>query len=151
MDGYCTLNTDASVGRAAGGWAVWITTDAKRIKEWGTFRQPVADSNMAEMMAIINGIHIIKRRLPKPRILVVNTDSLFCRNVINRQWVSANPELATMARRLILECRYFPKVYAKEIRGHTTINTPRHAVNRWCDAYARRGMRGLVDAVTKGK
>lgn len=53
MEGYCTLNTDASVKGDVGGYAIWIVSDVGRLRRYGRFRTPVSDANLAEMMADI--------------------------------------------------------------------------------------------------
>lgn len=146
MVGYCTLNTDASVKDNVGGYAIWITTDEGRIKRYGRFKVPVNDSNKAEIMAVINGIHIILQRNIKPDYLIVNTDNRTCRAVINSKLrPGSDDEFKKLAEHLIELCSKFPFVLAKKIKGHTKYKTARHHVNRWCDEYARKGRLGIKD------
>ena len=35
-----------------GGYAIWIVSDAGRLRRYGRFKTPVSDANLAEMMAV---------------------------------------------------------------------------------------------------
>lgn len=143
---YCTLNTDASVKGNLGGYAIWITTNRGRIRKYGRFKIPVNDSNKAEIMAVINGIHLILANNICVDTLVVNTDNAFCRDVVNKkQKGSSNQDLAQLSIQLLEFCSNFNMVYAKSIKGHTKLKTTRHYVNRWCDEHARKGRLGIFE------
>lgn len=145
MEGYCTLNTDASVKGDVGGYAIWIVSDAGRLRRYGRFHTPVSDANLAEMMAVINGLHLVLSLGLPVQTMVVNTDNATCRSVINKQgaYRSQNRALQEMADLLWSMCQGFPTIYAKHLKGHTRNTSARHVVNRWCDEYTRRGRLGL--------
>lgn len=149
MKGYCTLNSDASVDlkNKIGAYAVWIKTDFVTIKHAAKFKNPVGDSNMAEIMSVINGIHIILKKNLPVEVLVVNTDNKMCRDIVNNKRKTVPDSFKEVFDMLLDLCKRFPICYAKSIKGHTNIKTARHHVNRWCDEQAgkmRRSKNGKL-------
>ena len=140
MDGYCTLNSDASVdiNNKIGAYALWIKTDSITLRVAGKFKSPVNDPNKAEIMAVINGMHLILNKGLKVRVLVVNTDNLMCRDIINGKRKVVPKGFTHLFSEIKRVQSNFPKCYAKRIKGHTDINDARHFVNRWCDKQAKR-------------
>lgn len=140
MRGYCTLNSDASVdmSRSIGGYAIWIKTDFVTIKHYDKFKIPVDDANKAEIMAVINGIHlIVKNNIPLDT-LVINTDNQMCRDIVNKKRDTVPDSFLSLYTMLREACEKFPTCYAKKIKGHTKIKSARHHVNRWCDEHAKK-------------
>lgn len=71
---WVTLYTDASVTREGASWAAWLRSDSGRIVESGPLEN-VADSNLAEMLAIIEGVRVGRERWPHASGFLVRTDS----------------------------------------------------------------------------
>ena len=144
MKGYCTINSDASVdiSKGVGGYAIWIRTDHTCIKLADRFKGKVNDSNMAEIMAVINAIYVVLMRKISVDVLVINTDNKMCRDIINRRRKNVPDKFTEVFNTLNELCRHFKICYAKHIKGHTKLDTARHHVNRWCDEYANKGRHG---------
>lgn len=133
----CTVNTDASFvhQKKEGGWAFWLVSDYYKVRDYGKFKEPVHDVQTAEMMAVINALHIVKKRGVVFDRIVVNCDNSTVRACINRMEPHNKFPVSLV---LINILRSFGcKVYAKEIRGHSKESTPRQIVNNWCDKMSR--------------
>jgi ribonuclease HI len=129
-----TIITDASFcpDTKAGGWAVWIAGDiGARIKQSGPFKENPATSNLAEIMAAINGCAIAYRA--GARTMLIQSDCLGVKAAIMKGsalWKAA-------------KAAHFPdaKITYRHVKGHTKNPAARSWVNRWCDEQAGLHMR----------
>lgn len=137
-----TVITDASFcpRTQAAGWAAWIRLDGRKdpIKQYGSFKEPVATSRDAEMLAAINGVFIAAKEGATQ--VLVQTDCLavvhmFEGITVNRAIKEAFTRARTKAGILGIT------VSAKHVRGHTNDPASRSWVNRWCDEQAGKEMR----------
>lgn len=137
-----TVITDASFcpKTKAAGWAAWVRVDciSEPIKRYGAFRDRVASSRDAEMLAAINGV-FIAAKFGATRILV-QTDCLAVVHMFEGVTVKQAIKLAfTRAQEKagILGLN----VSAKHVKGHSKDPASRSWVNRWCDEQAGKEMR----------
>lgn len=72
---WVTLYSDASLGPDGASWGVWLRSEAGRIIESSVFPPSVRDSNLAEILAVIEGIRIGRVRWPQATGFLVRTDS----------------------------------------------------------------------------
>lgn len=135
---YITINTDASflMSKNIGGFGIWIKCDHFTIKESGTFKNSISDSNEAELKALINAIHIINKRKMFDHTLVINCDNQTVRQIINK---------GIAPKRFLIEIEMlkdlikpYSEVYAKKIKGHCRGKNARQYVNNWCDTSSRK-------------
>lgn len=138
----CTVNSDASYDplTKTGGYAFWIicdVTDDKPviIKNYGKFRNNITDSNEAEIKCVVNALHTIYQYRNEFEWLIINCDNQTVANIGSTGKVPSKFELEGKELLRLLEC--FRNVKFKPIKGHTSIDSPRHYINRWCDKYAK--------------
>lgn len=143
-----TLFTDASFCNRSriAAYAAWAKADGRTVRHSGVLKQPVANSSLAETMALVNGIYlsIAAMRPPAASKIIAQTDC-----------VAAIEALSGMLRRshtiqqyAAVVAAYREKIAAagisvefRHVSGHKGTATPRNAVNTWCDNECRRLMR----------
>lgn len=142
-----TIIADASwcPDTKAAGYGYWIACQRGRRNGGGTIRRQVSTSQVAEMMAVVNGIWhgMVEGYIVRGDVLLVQTD---CQNAINlfragdRGTTEEREVLAFLgklvqANELTLNLRH--------VKGHTSGDTPRTYVNNVCDKVAKKHMRGM--------
>lgn len=145
-----TIITDASVDHTVGtgGYGFWAVSKRGKYAGQGVFGCRVESSNAAEMMAIVNAIHIALRKgvvHPGDDILV-QTDSMHAishfsgvRKKNSQAAIKYRPlvdrlNALTMTENLSIKFRH--------VKGHTRSGDKRSKAQRMADKRARAAMRG---------
>lgn len=148
-----TVITDASYDHEtrAGGFGYWAVSERQRHSAGGPFRSLARNNNVAEMMAIINGVHLAfvhEVALPGDAILA-QTD---CQAAIlafeGKRLLQEDERIIVDGLKTLLQIRN-ATVRFKHVKGHTSGKEPRLWVNNHCDALAKKGMREARDAARK--
>ena len=148
-----TVNTDASYepNRKTGGYGIWIKSNFFTIKKAGQFKGQVNDSNEAEIKALINALHILKKNPRKFKGLVINCDNAAARDIVNTGRVAERFKEEGNKLKELLKDYKFAK--AKVIRGHKDGHNARQWVNNWCDnaskEYRRKEMSKEIKKLEK--
>jgi len=143
-----TLFTDASFSNRykRGTWAAWFKVDGKTSRFSGTIVAELQQSGDAELAALANGLFAITRTLGPTTgdKIIAQTDSVEAITAV-RMLTHSRPyakDVVTYIDKLrnihgfTLELRH--------VKGHKGAQTPRHAVNTWCDGECRRLMGLLI-------
>jgi ribonuclease HI len=142
-----TMFSDVSVSseRKIGTYAIWAKTNGQTFRHIGAFRFPVSDSNLAETMAIVNGLYFVIRNFnPPPQSkIIAQTDSGCAIGVLtgrigNHMFAGAVERRDALLRGNAIEVEY------RLIKGHSGRGTPRDAVNHWCDIECRSLLREML-------
>lgn len=146
-----TVNTDASYShqRQSAGYAFWIKCDLFKIQKGGTFKSLPKNPLEAEMMCIANALHTLSTydRLPKCKLIVVNSDCLNCFKLIYRKSPSkAGRKVYEIVRELKKKASV-PKVEFRHVKAHSGKGDARSYVNEWCDTEAKKWMRGHNNSI----
>lgn len=135
-----TVLADASFDdrRNLGGWAAWVRLDtmSRPVVGYGSFKQTISKSHLAEVQAAINGMHIAWNRGAQKILLrsdCLAVDSLVRGTSKDKAAIALwNEGLYTM-RGLIINSRH--------VKGHQTGELDRAGwVNNWVDKHARKGL-----------
>ncbi len=134
-----TVITDASFCSRtnAGGWAAWIAYDGgAKGRHSGMFRSRPANSGIAELQAVLNGIWFAYQN--GARDILVQTD---CMPIVHAVQGIGKGTYVSMYREA--KAVHFPlaAVRAKHVRGHTAKDDSRSWCNRWADSAAKKQMR----------
>ena len=139
-DKILTINCDASwnPNKSIGGWAFWISHSSGRFKRWGEFKNPVTDSNEAEIKACCNALYFVMsgNNFNALKLIIINCDNSVVRDIINKKKI--NDRYKAEGNKLLDLCSKYELVIAKVIKGHKTNYNPRQYVNNWCDEYSRK-------------
>lgn len=154
MTGYTfTVNTDAShhPQTKTSAWACWIKSQHYLIKESGLFPEPVANSSVAELMAIEQALLLLDNLIHtevflstrEERIrLFINTDSQWTIHALTGQ-IKRSKHLAVARRIRALTERY--DIEVRHVKAHTKGSDARSWVNNWCDRASRKLVRQRVE------
>lgn len=137
-----TLITDASwcPGSRVGGWASWARGNGAKMAMSGQLRGIAHSSTEAEMMALVNGLHVTVqgfRLMAGDRVLVQSDCVPALEQLaldhgayegVRKAWHSL-----VQARGLLVEYRH--------VRGHEGGHSARSWVNEWADREAKKHMR----------
>ncbi|HUN43826.1 MAG TPA: RNase H family protein [Acetobacteraceae bacterium] len=143
-----TLFTDASYCNRSriGAYAAWAKADGRTVRHSGVLKQSVANSSLAETMALVNGIFVAltAMRPPAASKIIAQTDCLTAIHALTGLLRKA----ATITQYEAVVVAYREKIAAagiivefRHVSGHKGTVTPRNAVNTWCDAECRRLLR----------
>lgn len=139
-----TVNTDASYShqRNAAGYAFYIICDLFKIQKGGMFKKMPKNAMEAEMMCIANALHtiLVQKELPKCKIIVINSDCLFCFPLVSKKSKNAIGRAIYRILRDLRKRLGMPKFEFRHVKAHTNVQDARSFVNRWCDAEAKRWM-----------
>ena len=149
----------------AGGWGVWLKSDAleRGVVKGGPIRVDVTRPNVAELIAIANGLYVAKRiqLLSRSAVVMIQSDCIEALAWIRGRIPSTacNPAprgvpvgVATgkpRARRLVtppldtiaaIVDEFDLRLQVRHVRGHQE-GDKRQYVNRLCDEIAKAGMR----------
>lgn len=137
-----TVITDASFcpRTRAAGWAAWVRVDGRKepIRRYGAFKQPVASSRDAEMLAAINGVFIATKEGATE--VLVQTDCLAVVHMFEGVTVQKSIKNAFVRAKAKAGVQGV-RMSARHVKGHTSDAAPRSWVNRWCDEQAGKQMR----------
>lgn len=146
-----TMFTDAGVvhSQKIGTWAMWARTTDQFARFSGEFRDPITDSNHAELRAIVNALVIIVRKFQPERgaRIIAQTDSLWAISTLVGKGKKtparkrASDDIA-LARKIIADNGLIMDY--RHVKGHSGTGTPRNAVNHLCDAECTRLIRAAV-------
>lgn len=141
---YVTINTDAGVHPSGkGAFAFWIKMDEKTIQRSGVLKDDPIDSTQAEMMCIINALHVAKksREFFTSDVIVINTDSLGSIHAFTNQPHNVKQKYKSIRWAYIELVRGLKQeIKFKHVKGHTPkdTHTPREYINDWCDKEVRK-------------
>ncbi|MEZ2310815.1 ribonuclease HI [Paraburkholderia sp. RCC_158] len=148
-----TVIADASYDpqTRAGGFGYWAVSERKRESGGGPFKSLSRNNNVAEMMAIMNGVHLAFVHgvaLPGDAILA-QTD---CQAAIlafeGKRVLQPDETILVEGLKTLLELKG-ATVRFRHVKGHTSGKEPRLWVNNHCDALAKQGMREARDATRR--
>jgi ribonuclease HI len=143
-----TLFTDASFCHRTriAAYAAWAKTDGRTVRRAGVLKQPVANSTLAETMALVNGIYVAIGVLKPPAAsrIIAQTDCLGAIEALNG--TIQRPQALRVFAEVVAAYRdkiggAGVTVEFRHVGGHKGTVTPRNAVNTWCDTECRRLMR----------
>ncbi len=148
-----TMFTDSSFNRKLNRatWAAWFKCDGKTLRYSGIVKQSVSQSGDGELAAIANGLKAIKLKLAPPAgsRIIAQTDSVEAIHAIR----SGNHIrlYSNQATKYILEIVKTEawRLDLRHVKGHKGTQTPRNAVNSWCDVECRRLMGQLIESSVK--
>lgn len=139
---YVTINVDSSFnpGKQTGGYGIWISHSNFTIKKWGQLKGIITDANEAEIKGLANALYYLHQKKLFDHTVVINCDNSTVRNLVNREIV--NDRFYTEGRAVLAYKKYYPKMYAKNIKGHVAGGPGRNYVNNWCDTHSRAYLSG---------
>lgn len=149
-----TVNTDASFSKITGhgSYAFWIVCDGFRIKRSGVFKEKPRNPHEAEARAILNAMHVLLKFLPGIEVVYLNTDSLNCIHVFNKD----KKNIQRYRLRYLFPYRDKLEKIKKEnnqagvridfrhVKSHTGIDDKRSYVNEWCDTNAKARLKEFL-------
>jgi ribonuclease HI len=144
-----TVIADASYdhGTRAGGFGYWAVSQRKRQSGGGPFKSLSRNNNVAEMMALMNGVHMAFVHgvaFPGDAILA-QTDCTAAILAFEGKRVLMNDEKILVEGLQTLLKLKGATIRFKHVKGHTNGAEPRLWVNNACDAVAKRGMHAARD------
>lgn len=157
-----TINTDASFSpefkRAS--FAFWITSNLGRVQYSGVFQREVTNSTEAELMAIINAVHVLaKMRYEDVTTIIINSDSLHSLQALRDSYTKTARKRESKLKDLV--DRFFVcinesslkgvKMSFRHVKAHNDTDSKRTWVNEWCDSEAKRWLRIEVKKLKKNK
>jgi hypothetical protein len=151
-----TINTDASFSIAHGGvasWACWIKSAHYLIRDGGVFTTPVANSSVAELMAVEQALLLLDNLIDSQEflrhyrdngniVLYLNTDSVWAIHAM--KGIVKRSKHLEVARRVKSLADPF-EIIARYVKGHSRNPDSRSWVNNWCDRKARGLVRGKIE------
>lgn len=143
-----TINTDASVNPQTkeGSYALWMVSNYGRVTKSGRFKTKVDNSTEAEVMAIVNALHLLKSQnyISVTRV-IINTDCLhFHKYVYGKRERSLKMNKAFSRITQAISSAYGIKsgwLEVRHVKAHTTISNRRTYVNDWCDKEAKKALK----------
>lgn len=151
-----TLFTDASFcpNSRKGGWAMWAKRGSnEKIVFSKHFTRRIQDNNVAEMMAIANGLKVLynKQWLDNNVLVVIGTDSQLCIDILE----NSNPKYGamkvpyTVIRQIQQSCNIRLKM--KHVKGHVNYynRNARNHVNNTVDVLSHNAMKRARKMNTK--
>ena len=142
-----TLFTDASFNRALGRgvWAAWAKANGKTIRHSGAIKEPMPDIAESELAAIANGLFAAKKKFEPPfgsKIIVATDSAEAIASLCNRNHPRVKARFLTNYIHALAQEQGWT-LDIRHVKGHKGTQTPRNAVNTWCDKECRRLM-GLL-------
>jgi len=148
---WVTINTDASfyASHKIGGYAIWISTQLGRIRQYSSFKGNVESSNDAEFKAIINALYLLKKQNWVITGVHINTDS---QNVIDYISGKQTPKTQTLKTNLdiffnVLREMGVKHIKTKHVKSHNDKLTPRTWVNDWLDKHAKKAAKEKLNQI----
>lgn len=136
--------TDISLVPSSGlaAYAVWAKVDGNTMRDARLFKQPIHDSNVAEVCGIINGLYMVVTIIKPPTDskIIAQSDSATALDVL--RGINRNPLFKGLVERCtaVLDGTGITVEY-RHVKGHKGVRTPRNAVNTWCDRACRQVLR----------
>ena len=148
-----TLFTDASFSRrhGRGTWAAWFKANGATFRFSGIIRAQLTQSGDAELAALANGLVCVVRTLAPSANdkIIAQLDSAEAIGAVRfhnhpRPYVQAVlGHIAELRKR----CGF--ALDLRHVKGHRGDDTPRSAVNSWCDKECRRRMGELLASLAR--
>ena len=112
-------------------------------RDQGSLKGRIANSTVAEMMAIANAIHqgIVWGLIRSQDELLIQTDCQAAIDGFMKERKLSETENTVVCHVLKLQNRVQLKVIFKHVKGHTNHSDAKYASNRVCDRAARRHMK----------
>ncbi len=145
-----TIISDASVDVQAGtaGYGFWAVSCRGRYAGHGVFKGGAQDSNSAEMMAVINAIHITLRTgiAQAGDSVLVQTDSAHAISHFTKKVVHKNSRAAIKYRPMVnrldeIATEFQLRVLFRHVKGHSRERDSRSVAQRMADKRAKAAMR----------
>jgi ribonuclease HI len=142
-----TMFTDISVSmrHGIGTYAVWAKESGNTLRHVARFKTPVFDSNVAEVLAIVNGLFIVIRQMQPPTDskIIAQTDSATAISALTPLISHGRYAQALIRRNQILHGRGIEVEY-RLVKGHKGHADRRSSVNTWCDRACRDLLRTTI-------
>jgi ribonuclease HI len=140
-----TVIADASFdfGTRAGGYGYWAKSERKRHSGGGPLKSLARNNNLAEMMAILHGVHMAFVHgvaLPGDTILAQTDCTAAIMAFEGTRVLQEDEQILVDGMKTLLGIRNALIRY-RHVKGHTAGDTPRTWVNNHCDEMAKKGMR----------
>lgn len=147
---WVTIIADASYCPETGkaGYGFWIACERGKLGGDGVIAVDVENNIAAEMMALLNALHVARRRnlVQQKDSVLLQTD---CQPAIDA-FRGQRLNITEQEKDLVLWFERFCKehdlhIRMKHVKGHTTRDDARFVVNNICDRKARQNMRKARD------
>jgi len=146
-----TLFSDASwcPQSKVGAYACWWKTDGITGRDSGVLKGPCISAEIAELFGLANGIWLVLRRVRPGQgsKIIAQTDCVGAIGILKgtrRTPPAEGIACADMVRAMLQQAGV--RVEYRHVKGHRGVETPRNAVNSWCDRAARDHMRAARNA-----
>lgn len=139
-----TVIADASYDHPtrAGGFGYWAVSQRGRHSGGGPFKSLSRNSGIAEMMAVINGVHMaFVHQIAFPGdVILAQTDCMSAIQAFEgKRLLQEDERILADGLKTLLQVKN-ATVRFKHVKGHTNGAEPRLWVNNHCDAQAKQGM-----------
>lgn len=149
-----TIIADASWDpeTGAGGYGYWSVSQRGRHSGGGALKSLARNNNVAEMMAVVNGVHMaFAHEIAMPGdSLLAQTD---CQAAIlafeGKRLLSVDERMIVEGLNRLIDAKQ-ADIRFKHVKGHTRGEVPRLWVNNHCDGLAKTGMRDARARVKSG-
>ncbi|KVH64440.1 hypothetical protein WS89_03930 [Burkholderia sp. MSMB1072] len=149
-----TIIADASWDpeTGAGGYGYWSVSQRGRHSAGGALKSLARNNNVAEMMAVVNGVHMaFAHQIAMPGdSLLAQTD---CQAAIlafeGKRLLSVDERMIVEGLNRLIDANR-ADIRFKHVKGHTRGDVPRLWVNNHCDGLAKTGMRQARARVKSG-
>ena len=140
-----TVFTDASWCPKSkyGGFACWVKSDNGTFKKYGEMSGKFDGAHKAELAAIVNGVWFALKCVPDTTYMICSSDCKTAIDNVNNCGVYS-PDKKRMAAHVRWMTRFI-RFELRHVKAHVVNGDKRHAVNNWCDEYAKMSMRAKRD------
>ena len=150
-----TVMTDASWCPETGatGYGYWVISERCARGGGNTIRTACANANEAEMLAVVNAVHVALRAgaAHLGDDILVQTDSEHAiRRFQNHIAAASNTEKMAVGALDKLKQEHSLKVRFRHVKGHTRNPAARSVANRRCDERAKQHMRRMRQQIQGG-
>jgi hypothetical protein len=136
-----TLFTDAGLKDSLGTWAAWAkyATGYATMRASGVITIPCFNSNFAELCSVANGLYCAIRFFEPPRRtrIIIQCDNTNALAMIASPTVDGRYHDPHKVIR-DLKNKFNLILVPRHVGAHRGTDTPRNAVNTWCDRECRR-------------
>jgi len=129
-----TIFTDASYKNGIGSWAIHLTCEKGKIRASGTIGK-VKTNNIAEMLAIKEGINLALFNWEETQEFIIHTDSLMCCHMFWKHIKGGSKDKQMrQLKQEILDLCDGRDLTVKYVKAHNNNSDTR---NDWCDREAK--------------
>lgn len=140
-----TIMTDASHDpeSKAGRYGYWIASQRGKRAGGGALKGEVIGAFQAEMMAVVNALHVGFRcgLICEGDVVLVQTDCTAAIHALRRGWTRKKSDQTRDIIRAFNALTNKVGVRFKHVKGHSKVQDARSKANRHCDARAYAGMK----------